>query len=106
MVLQGGSFVLNNAATSFGTLTVAGTGTIDVANTPTVHFAKSAAVSWSGSVIFANRASTQIYVGTDDTGLTQDQLSKVALQPGEARVFQASDGRLVFVKKGTVTLLR
>lgn len=106
VVLQGGSFVLNNAATSFGTLTVAGTGTIDVANTPTVHFAKSAAVNWGGTVIFANRASTQIYVGTDDTGLTQDQLSKVALQPGELRVFQASDGRLVFVKKGTVTLLR
>ncbi|MCP9751955.1 hypothetical protein [Ferruginibacter sp. HRS2-29] len=118
MVLAGGTF-RTGASTGFsdvvGTLDLSANSTLALGTgVHTLRFNNSSALTWAGTTLsitgwagVAGGSGTagRIYVGTDATGLTDDQLAKITFNGFTAGAMLRADGELVpAIPAGTITL--
>jgi autotransporter-associated beta strand protein len=118
VVLGGGTF-RTGATTGFsdvvGTLNLSANSTVTLGTgVHTLRFNNSSATTWAGTALsitgwsgVAGGSGTagRIYVGTDETGLTEDQLAKITFNGFTAGAILRADGELVpAIPAGTITL--
>ena len=106
--LTGGTFDTAGFSETLDTLDVDGDAVLDFGSGSCVlHFAASAALNWDGTLTLQNwtNGSDQLFVGTDDNGLTPSQLEKI-LAPNGQPARQLATGEVVPILQGTLIIVR
>jgi autotransporter-associated beta strand protein len=106
--LTGGTFDTAGYNETMNTLDVDGNAVLDFGNgSSEIHFSASALESWEGTLLIVNRTegSDRLFVGTDASGLTEVQLSKIIYPNGQPAV-QLQTGEVVPLPMGTLILVR
>jgi autotransporter-associated beta strand protein len=106
IVLNGGTLAMGDFANTVGTLTVGAAGGTLALGTDALSFADSSALSWSGTLsLTGTLIEKSVRFGTDNTGLTLDQLNAIEYLDG-INVRLNPDGYLTVGPQGTVILIQ
>ena len=107
VILSGGTLASGAFANSLGVLSVSADSTIDLGDgSGSLAFADSSAQTWTGSLdITGNWAPYTLRVGTDASGLTEDQLKSITMD-GDSVWVQIDEDGYLWQMNGTVIIVR